>query len=116
MTGSSATTHDHQRTLQIAVIIFCLAAAVAVLFVIAGERPSIRRDDGPILHMQAAGTPDSLEADTVETPADTGIPDLWTQPRGLPGGNPACSAKSTKRSGRLTSQERPTHKTVSREV
>jgi outer membrane protein assembly factor BamB len=89
LTFSSATTHDAQRTLQIAVIIFCLAAAVAVLFVIAGERPVVRGDDAPILQMPTAGGTDSLDADTVEVPAETGIPDLWIQPRGVPGGNAA---------------------------
>jgi outer membrane protein assembly factor BamB len=90
LTGESATAEGHGRNRQIALIVFSLTAAVTVLFLIAGKRPSrMHGDDEGILQITALEPDeDSLPADSVSSPERGGDPPiLWTQPRGTAGGN-----------------------------
>jgi outer membrane protein assembly factor BamB len=94
LTGESTVTEGSDRTRQIAIILLSLAAATVVLFFIAGKRPpGLNGEDEPFLQMspvEAQG--DSAEADSAVSAPGARPPDLWTQPRGVPGGNSAWGA------------------------
>ncbi len=88
-------TQDVHKTRQIAVILFCLVASITVIYIIADTRPPGNRENEPILQALVGEEADTL--DTVVTPVDTtsNAPLMWTQPRGIPGGNAAWGSAVT---------------------
>lgn len=94
MTGESAAADgSHDRTRQITLTLFSLAAAIAVLFLIAGRRPpGLQQGEDQIFQVAAVEEEDTLSSDSTSAPVPEDRPFLWTQPRGTSGGNAAWGA------------------------